>query len=143
MIERRWGGMTWWRWSLLAVVLWRLWGLLTKVALESWNWRQLFLLSGVVGLVYALGLATLVRPSFAVPLRSWTMAFLANTLGLGGTIAFYLALERGKAAIAIPFTAAYPIVTVLASVLLLREPLRLMDVVAILLFIAAGILVSL
>lgn len=134
--------MPWWVWSLLTVVFWGLWGVFTKLALVRWNWLQLFVLAGVIGVVVTLGLALVTRPSLAVPAQSWLPALLAVGLGFCGTVTFYLALEHGKTAIVIPFTAAYPVVTVLVSIIFLREPLRLQDVVAIGIFVAAGLLVS-
>lgn len=134
--------MSWWIWSLVTVMLWGLWGVFTKLALVRWNWLQLFVLTGVIGIVAALGAALAIRPSLTVPPGSWLPAILAAGLGLCGTVTFYLALQHGKTAIVIPFTAAYPVVTVLVSIIFLREPLRLQEVIAIGLFVVAGILVS-
>jgi len=134
--------MSWWVWSLLTVVLWGLWGVFTKLALVRWNWLQLFILTGVIGGVVTLALGVVARPSLAVPPQGWLPALLAAGLGFCGTVTFYLALEHGKTALVIPLTAAYPIVTVLLSVVFLREPLRVQEVVAIGLFVAAGVLVS-
>jgi transporter family protein len=134
--------MNWWIWSLLTLALWSVWGALTKVALINWDWRQVFILGGVLGVVFALALALVTRPPLAMPLPTWIWPVLAISAGTAGTVTFYLALQSGRAAIIIPLTAAYPVVTVFLSVIFLREPLRLHEIAAIVLFVIATILVT-
>ncbi len=132
----------WLIWSLVTLVLWGLWGFLTKYALTVWTWRHLFILGGVASFLYALLFALLTRPTFAAPPAAWVLALAVVSTGSLGAITFYLALEQGKAAVVLPLTAAYPVVTVVLSVLLLRESLRPTEAAAIVLFLVATLLVS-
>jgi transporter family protein len=57
-------------------------------------------------------------------------------------IPFYLALGTGKAAIIVPLTALYPVVTLMLSLLILQEKVTLLQAVGIILALVAIILMS-
>jgi transporter family protein len=65
---------------------------------------------------------------------------LNGVLATLGMLAFYAAMERGKASIVGPVTALFPIVTVVGSTLFLRERLNAVQCVGVCLALAAILL---
>ena len=135
--------MSWLLWSLLALAFWGVWGAVAKVALEGLDWPQVLLFGSVVSLVLAIAIGLVTRPELAVPTDRLVPVFAAAALGTFGTIALYVALRSGgPASVVIPFTAAYPVVTALLSIAVLREQPEPAKLAAAGLFIIATILVS-
>jgi transporter family protein len=119
---------TWLLWSLLTIVLWGTWGLVSKIASAGVD-------AYMNQLLYTAGLAPL------MVFVAWTVhgekrekklnrgagvfwAFLTGILGGVGNIAFFQALVKGgKASVVAPVTALFPMVTVLLALLFLEEKL--------------------
>ena len=119
----------WLFWSVLTIVLWGAWGLVSKVASNGVD-------AYVNQLLYAAGLAPLMifvawtvwkrspRESDRDRRRGIFWAFLTGILGGLGNLAFFQALVKGgEASIVSPVTALFPMVTVLLAVLFLKERL--------------------
>ncbi len=119
----------WLWWSIVTIVLWGTWGLVSKVASEGVD-------AYVNQLLYTVGLAPLmVFVGWTVHKRSseekrerravgvfW--AFLTGILGGIGNLAFFQAMVKGgKASVVAPVTALFPMVTVLLALIFLRERL--------------------
>jgi transporter family protein len=120
----------WLYWSLVTIVLWGVWGLVSKVAsagVDAW----------VNQLLYTAGLAPLlIFVAITVHRRSaqekregrsagvfW--AFFTGILGGVGNIFFFQAMVAGgKASVVAPVTALFPMITVLLAMIVLRERLR-------------------
>jgi bacterial/archaeal transporter family protein len=119
----------WLLWSLVTIVLWGTWGLVSKVASAGMD-------AYVNQLLYTAGLAPLL--AFVV----WTVhrresnatrdgramgvfwAFLTGILGGVGNIFFFQAMVAGgKASVVAPVTALFPMVTVLLALTFLHERL--------------------
>jgi transporter family protein len=134
------------------------WLVLAAVAIVSW---------GVVGLLQKLS-STLLHPSAllfwvviglmlgSLPLLAF-LSHAAASLGSGilalglccgitnasGSWCLFRALERGApAAIAIPFTALYPLLTIVLSLAFLHESLSLKQLLGALLAVGGGALIS-
>ncbi len=119
---------SWLSYSLLALGLWGGWGLCSKVATHYLPVRQIFLVELGAYLVVAVGVL-IFRPQPLV----WPAAGVAAALGAGlcgalGLFCFLGALSAGKAAVVVPLTALYPVVTVFLSILLLQEALTLRQI---------------
>ena len=115
----------WLFYSVLTIVLWGAWGLVSKIASDGVdaNTNQIF---------YTLGLLPLILLVLRSPrLRQGTerrtgiaWAFITGILGGLGNIAFFRALVvGGKASIVVPVTALFPIVTVVLAMIFLKERL--------------------
>jgi bacterial/archaeal transporter family protein len=125
----------WLIWSLVTIVLWGTWGLVSKIASGGMD-------AYVNQLLYTAGLAPL------LVFVAWTVwkqsrsetsesaekrttrrmgvfwAFLTGILGGVGNLAFFQAMvEGGKASVVAPVTALFPMVTVLLALVFLRERL--------------------
>jgi transporter family protein len=116
-------------WSLATIVLWGMWGLVSKIASSGIDVY-------VNQLLYTVGLVPLmVFVAWTVSKRSagdkregrrkgifW--AFLTGILGGLGNLAFFQALVKGgKASVVAPVTALFPMVTVLLALIFLKERL--------------------
>ncbi len=119
----------WLAWSLVTIVLWGTWGLVSKVASAGMD-------AYVNQLLYTAGLAPLlVFVAWTVHRRSalekgegrgmgvfW--AFLTGILGGVGNLFFFQAMVAGgKASVVAPVTALFPMITVLLALIVLRERL--------------------
>jgi bacterial/archaeal transporter family protein len=118
----------WLVWALATIILWGLWGLLSKVASASVDVyaNQLLYTAGLFPLLVFVAMRVRREPSSDLSSRrigsAW--AFLTGVLGGLGNIAFFAALIKGgKASIVAPVTALFPVVTVLLALLFLRERL--------------------
>lgn len=132
----------WLSFSLLTLGLWGCWGLLNKLATESLPMQAIYLLELVSYALVAGIFLGLERPK-----ACWVPTGMAAALGAGlcgalGLLCFLRALAAGRAAVVVPLTGLYPVVTVLASLLLLQEPLTARQAVGIGLALVAVWLLS-
>jgi len=108
---------------VLTILLWGVWGIVSKVVSEHIDaaTNQVFFTVGLLPLM----LLVLRSPRLAGGRRRTLgigLAFLTGVLGGVGNITFFQALGvGGKAAIVVPATALYPVVTVILAVFLLHE----------------------
>jgi bacterial/archaeal transporter family protein len=123
----------WLLWSLATIVLWGMWGLVSKVASSEADVyaNQLLYTVGLIPLML-FAAWTVWRQSSREnrseskrdPGKGAFWAFLTGILGGLGNLAFFLALGKGgQASIVAPATALFPMVTVLLAVLFLKERL--------------------
>jgi bacterial/archaeal transporter family protein len=134
--------LNWLGFSLMALILWGVWGFLSKAATHYLPSQAVYLLAitgHVVVVVYLL-----LRGQVHLP---WQPLGLALGLGAGlamafGLLTFLLALSRGPAAVIVPLTALYPAVTVILSAVLLGEELPPQRLVGLVLALAAAWLLS-
>jgi len=123
--------------TLLTMVLWGGWGVLSKPlssAVSSWQ----MLAFSTVGLlpVMAVLVASRQLGSGRNPRRGFWLAFGSGILGSAGNVAYFQALAMGgKAAAVTPLTSLYPLVTIVLAVVFLRERLNAIQ--------GAGIVLSL
>lgn len=119
----------WLLWSLLTIVLWGTWGLVSKVAsagVDAYS-NQLLYTAGILPLMVFV--AWTVHRNKAAEKREHRTAgvfwaFLTGILGGVGNIAFFEALVKGgNASVVAPVTALFPMVTVLLALVVLRERL--------------------
>jgi uncharacterized membrane protein len=129
----------WLLWSLLAVLCWGLWAVISKLigdaltAAQSQALSTLGLVPVMLGLGFSRRLAVTGRRCPGI------MSGLASgILACGGNVAYYHALNSGaKAATVVPLTALYPLLTIALAVLLLREKLNRVQAAGVLLSLAA------
>jgi transporter family protein len=118
----------WLLWSLLTIVLWGTWGLVSKVASTGVDayMNQLLYTAGLAPLMVFVAITVHRERGKVTANRNsgvfW--AFLTGILGGVGNIAFFQALVNGgKASVVAPVTALFPMVTVLLALMLLKEKL--------------------
>ncbi len=142
LASRREGDVNWLGYSLIAVGLWGLWGFLSKVATFDLPPAATYLLA-VAGHLVVIGYLAATGP-LAIP---WQAAGVAAALGAGlcmafGLLFFFKAKAGGAAAVVVPVTALYPLVTVILSWTVLHETLTLRHLAGVALALAAVWLLS-
>lgn len=137
----------WIYWSILTIVCFGLWGVFSKVAVDSLGWKSTTILY-ILGYVWVIPVLFFIyRP--AIPLHSPASnlaiisAILAGTLAIVASIGFNIALTSAEASIVVPLTSLYPVITIVISILFLHEKLKLTQGIGMILAIVAIILLSL
>src|SRR6185503_19020067 len=131
----------WLAYSLLAIAMWGGWGLLGKLTkLDEWLMTAL----STIGVV-AVALALLASPRLRTGTnlrRGVAVAFVTGIFGNLGNLAFLKALKLGEASLVAPYTALYPIVTVILARLILHERMNRVQAAGFLLALVAAALFS-
>lgn len=131
----------WLGFSLLAVGLWGVWGVLNDPASRAFEALQLQALS-TLGLV-PVALTLLSSKNLLAGKNhglGFAFAFATGLCGSLGNVCLTFSLKKGgEASIALPLASVYPLVTVILATLLLRERLNLVQVLGF--FLALGALV--
>jgi transporter family protein len=130
-----------WLWlALMSTFWWGLWAFLVKLASAHLNPFQMQAL-------FVAGMAPLLATVLARSRRSVQTdrlgvfyGVLNGVLATLGMLAFYAAMEKGKASVVGPVTALFPIVTVAGSMLILNERLNAVQGAGVALAIAAILL---
>lgn len=122
----------WLFWSLVTIVMWGTWGLVSKIASDGVDayTNQLLFTVGILPLllfatwkVFQRGKAAQAEPSQGRG-KGIFWAFLTGILGGVGNMAYFEAMVKGgKASVVTPVTALFPMVTVLLALLFLKERL--------------------
>ena len=118
----------WLVWSLLTIVLWGTWGLVSKIASSGVDayMNQLLYTAGLAPLMVFVAITVHRERGEKATNRGLGVfwAFLTGILGGVGNIAFFQALVKGgKASVVAPVTALFPMVTVLLALMFLKEKL--------------------
>jgi transporter family protein len=132
----------WLPYSLIALALWGVVGLLQKLGTNRVSAHSLFvwLTIGFAMLLPFFAKGSRILEMTAADLGFGLMVGLTNALG---SWFLFAALEKGaKASVAIPLTALYPLITALLAVALLGERLGGRQWVGLGLAIVAGVLLS-
>jgi transporter family protein len=133
--------MGWLQFSLIALVVWGIWGFLGKIALNNLDWKVVYILSGIGQMIVYLVFFVTARPSLGYGSNIY-YALVFGALGVLANIPFYQALSLGKASIVIPVANLYPILTVVLAAAFLREQLSFTQAVGIVFAIIAMALIS-
>jgi drug/metabolite transporter (DMT)-like permease len=132
------------KWLLPAlgfVVLTGMLGVTIKLALRGASWPELLTWAGIVYALLALASIPLGNTHLHLGVTGlWgvTSAFCA-ALGL---ICSFIALRHASAVVAVPVMSAYPVVTVIASVVILHESLSVMKLLGMGLVLAGVVLLA-
>jgi drug/metabolite transporter (DMT)-like permease len=130
--------------AFLAFGAWGVWSLTSKMAVDivgAGNMFGFYIISSLTApLIYAW--VRRIRPPASVsasPGRTaWAFGAIALMFNVGGAYAYTYALQEGSASLVVPTSSAYPIVTVVLAVLLLKEKIHRTQVLWL-----AGVLVGL
>jgi transporter family protein len=134
-----------WLWySILTVLAWGTWGVVSKVALGMVS-PMLNQVIFTLGLIPLVAIMMKSRHLFAGTKRrrGFAYAFITGILGGVGNVTFFEALSHGgKASAVVPVTGLYPLLTVVTAIPLLKEKLNWVQGVGIILAAAAILLFS-
>lgn len=115
----------WLIYSLLALLMWGIWGFLPKVALMQFKPESVLLWQGL-----GAALSTLIFYFLTVSLQTTSPVGILAGIGTGifaflGSLFFIFALSTGKASAVVTLTALYPLITIFLAILFLGETLTL------------------
>ncbi len=128
----------WLRPSLLALLFWGLWGLLTKIGADKVPWQTMLIFFSLGALMVGL----IAKPTMPTLDRYHLIGLLAGISCAFGFMFFYIAIARGEASVVIPVTSLYVAVATIMAFLLLAEPLTIKKTLGILSAIVAIVLLS-
>jgi len=127
----------WFIFGLFALILWGVWGFLPKLATRYIEPRSVLVFQTIGSiLVTIVILATIdFRPELHT--KGVTLAIVTGIIGTLGTASFLYSIAKGKASIVVTMTALYPIITIILSLLILKEPITIKQGIAIILALTA------
>jgi len=126
----------------MTVMLWGVWGVFSKLASPHAKPRQALLFQAVGAIAFAVVVLVLERFKVTATLPGFGWSFGAGFFTFMGFLAFFAALEQGKASTVVTLSALYPVVTILLSILFLRERLTLRQMAGIALALVASVLLA-
>lgn len=135
----------WLLYSLITLILWGLWGFLGKVASQHVSDKTLILLCSLgFALTFPIVYAIFPRElRFNVKDLHYYSALFSGLFAGAGVAFFFKALSIGDASKVVVFTAMYPIITVILSILFLSESITLYKAAGIVCAITAAVFLSL
>ncbi len=134
--------MNWLLLSTVTLFSWGLWALLNKIALKDMSWQQVYVVSIFVSIAAILIVYVFFKPPIDLQSRGFSFALSASILGTVAVMAFYAALEAGKASIVVPFTSLYPVIAIVLSYIFLNERLSSTQGLGVMLAVIAILLMS-
>ncbi len=129
--------------ALLCIFCWGLWGFLVKVVSDSTSppQQQVLFTLGMLPLAVFMLIRLGLRPDVD---KAGVVYGLLNGVFTGlGLLAFYAAMQRGKAAVVGPTTTLFPMLTVVLAFVILRERLNRVQLVGVVLAVTAIVILSL
>ncbi len=128
--------------AVLALLLWGVWGLFQKLATNQMPPRNVYFFSALGAI--AVVLLMLSTSKFPIPMNfeGTFFAVLAGVCSSLGGLLFLQAMSRGEAAIVVTFTALYPVVTFVLSLILLHETITLKQGIGIVLALLSLVLLT-
>ena len=135
---------SWIYWSLLTIVMFGLWGIFAKLAVDEIGWKYSTLFYAI-GVIWIIPLLYFNNPSqLSQPLSFYPVLFavLSGVVSVVALIGFNLALTTAEASVVVPLTGIYPVVTITLGLLFLHEKLNFKQAAGIGLAILAIILLS-
>ncbi len=134
----------WVFYSLSALVLWGIWGLLGKISATYLTTKQLLFYStlGYITIFPIIGVVSGKEIFQAPSSKGIVIAIGAGICSCGAYVCYYLAISRGEASRIVTITALYPLITVVLAFCILKEPLSLQKIAGIVLAMAGIVLLS-
>ncbi|HEX2524637.1 MAG TPA: DMT family transporter [Terriglobia bacterium] len=134
--------LDWLSYSLLAMVLWGIVGLLQKMGANRISAHSL-LVWLTVGFLVLMPWFLQSSSPFTLGIPQVILGIVAGTINGMGSWFLFASLGLGaKASVAIPLTALYPLLTILLAVVFLAENLTSLQWIGILLALVGGVMLS-
>jgi len=127
----------WITWSLLALLTWGLWGLLPKFAVKYIDPNSAIFYEALGCALCGIILSLFFGGKPDADLRGSLFAGLTGVVGILGAWFYLYAARSTNISSVVVLTALYPVVTIVLAVFMLKEPLSLRQVVALMLALVA------
>ncbi|MGY4384269.1 putative membrane protein [Pedobacter sp. UYP24] len=132
----------WIYYSITAALFWGIWGVVAKLISDNVNpFTNHFLFT--IGMLFTLPFVLKKVWGVKPDVKGIIWGLIAGLLAIAGNIAVYKAFSSGGlAAIVIPVTNLYPLVTIFVAILFMKEKINIVNVIGILLAIPAVVMLS-
>lgn len=135
-----------WFWlGLITAILIGFGDFLAKVVIDRIGVGNYFLIYGVAylpGLIVSFVLDKKGRVIPKLPVRDWAISLLGASMITGGSIFFFMAFSKGPASLVAPVASSYTALTVILSLIFLKERLRKIQAIGVALAILGIILIG-
>jgi bacterial/archaeal transporter family protein len=111
----------WFAYAVFTLIAWGLWGFFSKLASNHTRPRQTLLFQAVGVMTFALVVLALEHFKIQWSPAGFGWSFAAGFINFIGFLAFFAAVEKGKVSTVITLSSLYPLVTIVLSILFLRE----------------------
>lgn len=128
--------------AALSLVLWGVWGVFQKLATNQMAPRNVYFVSALGGIAVVLVMLSFSKFPLRMSFEGTFFGVLAGVCSSLGGLLFLQALSRGEAALVIPFTALYPVVSLILSFIVLDETITLKQGIGIVLALFSMVLLA-
>ncbi len=128
--------------AVFALILWGVWGLFQKLATNVMPPRNVFFVSALGAIVVVLAMLSMSAFPLRMNFEGALFGVLAGICSSLGGLLFLQALDKGEASVVVTFTALYPVVTFILSIVLLHESITLKQGVGIVLALFSMVLLT-
>ncbi len=112
----------WWFYALVTTIFWGVWGAFIEIPEKSGFPATLgYVVWSITTIPCALFALSRIQWKLDHDKRSIFLGTLAGTIGAGGQLLLFLALKQGPAYIVFPIISMYPVLTIILSVVFLKE----------------------
>ena len=124
--------------AMAMLLFWGVWGIIVKlvtkeIGMQALVWGQL----GAFGVFPFYFLIFKEMLPLELNLGTITLSVVAGTLGVLGTMVFYILLRAAPASVVVPISALYPVITVVLAYFFLHEQLSLTRIAGVVCALAA------
>ena len=133
---------TWFVPAVTALLLWGAWGLFQKIATNQMPPRNVYLVGASGALTVVLVMLVTSEFPLQVNTRGILFAVLAGICSSLGGLLFLHAVSKGNASVVIPFTALYPLITIILSFTILKETITAQQGIGIVLALISMVLLA-
>ena len=116
---------TWFMPAVMALILWGVWGVFKKLATNHMPPRNVYVVSALGAISVVVVILSTSKLPLSLSVEGTLFAVIAGICSALGGLLFLHAVSRGEASVVITFTALYPVVSIVLSVVLFRETITL------------------
>lgn len=127
----------WFIFGLFALILWGVWGFLPKLATRYIEPQSVLVFQTIGSILVTIVILATIDFKPELHTKGVTLAIVTGIIGTLGTASFLYSIAKGKASIVVTMTALYPIITIILSLLILKESITIKQGIAIILALTA------
>ena len=133
----------WFIFALLALVMWGLWGFFPKLATLHITPKSAIVYEVLGSMIVGAVIFSLIKFQPETQPTGIVFAVLTGITATLGTFFFLYAVTLGKASVVVTVTALYPLITILLTYLVLKEPITMLQGVGMVLALIAMVFFTL
>ena len=133
---------SWVIFAILALLVWGFWGFFPKLATNYISPRSVLVYEVIGAIIVGMAVLFLVNFKPEVNAKGITFAILTGIAGTLGALFFIFAVSRGETSVVVTTTALYPLITIILTFLILKEPITIKQGVGMIFAFAAMMLLS-